>query len=112
MRAADLPGCAAEQRDDPPVAAGYGDIGEAGAAGQRDFGRLGGQGLALLAGAEIADRVVLGDGDAVVGIAGEGEGAVGEREDEPAMADAVAVQMMRRDRSWTCARCPDRLRRG
>ena len=51
-----------------------------------------GQPVAAAAGRQVGDRRLLRDRALVVAVAGEGEGAVGEGEDEAAMGDAVAIQ--------------------
>ena len=57
----------------------------------RHLGGIGGQPVAFVGRGEIGHGAVLRDGALIVGIAGEGEGRVGQDEDVAAMARAVAV---------------------
>ena len=60
----------------------------------RDFPSLGGQDVADCNGAEVADHIVLTDAALAVGIASESEGAIGEREADAAVAEAVAIAVL------------------
>ena len=69
----------------------HGDVVNPGAAGARPLRGGRHQLLAEPGRAQVGDAAVLRHGALVVAVAGEGEGGIGEREDEAAVADAVAV---------------------
>src|SRR5262245_13324411 len=64
---------------------------DAGASTARDLARGGNELVAELARRDEGDVALRGDRAVVVAIAGKGEGGIGEREDEAAMGDALAV---------------------
>src|SRR5579864_8613078 len=66
------------------------DVIDAAAPGTGTLTRDGDQGLALLRRADEMNLGTGGDGDVITRVAGEGEGAVGQGEDQAAMADVVA----------------------
>src|SRR4051812_17827398 len=68
-----------------------------GAAAARDLARGCHQPVAELAGADKGDRALGRDRPFIVGVAGKGEGGIGQREDEAAMGDLVAVDHVRLD---------------
>ena len=84
---------AAEQRDALAALVRHGDVVDAGAArSARPRSARAVSTSPARAGAEEVDRQPGRDRDLVVGVAGEGEGRVGQRRDEAAMADVVAVE--------------------
>ncbi len=87
-----LVGIAAEERDGSSVLGGDLDIIDAGSPGSTLFFRLGDQDIAELGWVDEGDLCALRDGHPIAGIAGKGEGAVGKREDQTAMAGCMAVQ--------------------
>ena len=94
MLAFDLTAEAAKEGDLTVIRACHRDIIDPAAPGQGGLRGRGGQMLARLGGGEIGDLIVLRNDKAVIAVAGKGKGAVGQRKDDPAMADAVPVQMI------------------
>jgi hypothetical protein len=65
---------------------------DAGAAGSRDLGGLGGEHVAAVSRREEVDGQAGGHRELIARVAREGEGRIRERGDEAAMADVVAVE--------------------
>jgi AcrR family transcriptional regulator len=89
--AAQLVAAAAEFGDELAVVAGDGDVVEAVAAVAGADAALGCQDVAEPGGGDEDDVGAGRDGDRAPAVAGTGEGRVGQREDDPAVADAVPV---------------------
>ena len=83
---------AADERDALAALVGDLDVVDAGAAGLRDLDAACGEHVAAPRRREEVDAQPGGDGELVVRVAGEGEGRVGQRRDEAAVADVVAVE--------------------
>ena len=88
---------APEGGDRTPVGAGHVDVVDAVAAVARALRGDRHQLVALLGRREELDRAAGGDGDDAVRVAGERERRVGEREHDPPVAGAVAVEHLRPD---------------
>src|SRR6266705_4159641 len=96
--ALDGAGMAAELGDHETLFARDRDVVDAGASGALALDRARHQPVAAPGGIEERDGAVLCDGAPVVGVAGEGESGIGEREDIAAVAEVVAVDHGRRHR--------------
>ena len=96
-RAGDGAGMAAKLGDHD-VAGGDADVVDSGPAAARNFPRGRDQHVAELARPDEGDVALRGDRALVAGVAGKGEGGIGQQEDEAAMGDALAVDHVRRNR--------------
>ena len=74
------------------------DIVDAALSGQRLLDSGGGEHVAQAAGREVVDGAACANGDQIVAVAGESKSAVGQREDEAAVAAAVAIEHVVADR--------------
>ena len=76
------------------LARGAGDFNviNAAAPGAVQLAGRGGQLVAQLAGRKKADRAGLGHDPLIIAVAGMGKGGVGQREDQAAMADSMAIE--------------------
>src|SRR5436305_1380144 len=93
-RPAEAAGVAAEFRDHD-IIDGDMDVVDPRASGSRDLAGPGHEAVAELAGLDKGDAALRGDHALVVRIAGKGECRIRQRENEPAMSDALAVDHMR-----------------
>src|SRR5829696_10578298 len=91
QRALDRARVPAELGHDRAAVARHGDVVDAGTPGAGDLEGMGAEHLAKARRRDEGDGAVLRDGAPVVGVAGEGEGGIREREDEAAVADPVPV---------------------
>ena len=90
-RVAEQTRMAAELGDGQAFIAAHGDVIDAVPPAQDALDGLGDQHLTEPHRAEKGDKTMLRHGAPVAGVAGEGEGAVGQRKNKPAMASAVPV---------------------